>query len=126
MPSISARRLDLTEDLFGHRVADRYRWLEDAGSAETSQWLAAEEELWTAYRAQLPDRDRFAARVHELLQVGAVGVPAWRGSTSGATPARSTACCTSPTMRAATRASGRSSTRSPLTRPGGRRWTGGS
>ena len=76
-----APRLDLTEDLFGHRVADPYRWLEDAGSAQTSQWLAAEEELWAAYRAQLPDRDRFAGRVHELMQVGAVGVPAWRGTT---------------------------------------------
>src|SRR5580693_7072048 len=76
-----APRLDLTEELFGHRVADPYRWLEDAGSAETSQWLAAEEELWAAYRAELPDRDRFAGRVHELMQVGAVGVPAWRGTT---------------------------------------------
>jgi len=76
-----APRLDLTEDLFGHRVADPYRWLEDAGSAETSQWLAAEEELWAAYRAQLPDRGRFAARAHELMQVGTVGVPAWRGTT---------------------------------------------
>ena len=75
-----APRLDLTEELFGHRVADPYRWLEDAGSAQTSQWLAAEEELWAAYRAQLPDRDRFAGRVHELMQVGAVGVPAWRGT----------------------------------------------
>jgi prolyl oligopeptidase len=75
-----APRLDLTEDLFGHRVADPYRWLEDAGSAETSQWLAAEEELWAACRAELPDRDRFAGRVHELMQVGAVGVPAWRGT----------------------------------------------
>ena len=76
-----APRLDLTEDLFGHRVADPYRWLEDASSAETSQWLAAEEELWAAYRAELPDRDRFAGRVRELMQVGAVGVPAWRGTT---------------------------------------------
>ena len=75
-----APRLDLTEELFGHRVADPYRWLEDAGSAETSQWLAAEEELWAAYRAELPDRDRFAGRVRELMQVGAVGVPAWRGT----------------------------------------------
>ena len=40
----AARRLDLVEDLFGHHVADPYRWLEDAGSAETRQWLAAEEE----------------------------------------------------------------------------------
>ncbi len=75
-----ARRADLVEDLFGHRVADPYRWLEDADTAETRQWLAAEEELWAAYRADLPGRDAFAARVRELLQVGYVGVPAWRGT----------------------------------------------
>jgi prolyl oligopeptidase len=75
-----ARRTDVVEDLFGHRVADPYRWLEDADSAETRQWLAAEEELWAAYRADLPGRDAFAARVRELLQVGYVGLPAWRGT----------------------------------------------
>ena len=75
-----ARRTDVVEDLFGHRVADPYRWLEDADTAETRQWLAAEEELWAAYRADLPGRDAFAARVRELLQVGYVGLPAWRGT----------------------------------------------
>lgn len=75
-----ARRLDLVEDLLGHRVADPYRWLEDAGTAETRQWLAAEAELWAAHRAGLPGRDAFTARVRELLQVGYAGVPAWRGT----------------------------------------------
>jgi len=75
----AARRLDLTEDLFGHQVADPYRWLEDADSAETRQWLAAEEELWNGYRDGLPRREEFAARVRELLRVGSVGLPAWRG-----------------------------------------------
>ncbi len=75
-----ARRADLVEDLFGHHVADPYRWLEDAGTAETRQWLAAEEELWAACRADLPGRDAFAARVRELLQVGYVAVPTWRGT----------------------------------------------
>ncbi len=75
-----ARRLELVEDLFGHRVADPYRWLEDADAAETRQWLAAEEDLWAAYRADLPGREAFAARVRELLRVGYVGLPAWRGT----------------------------------------------
>ena len=75
-----ARRLDLVEDLFGHHVADPYRWLEDAGAADTRQWLAAQDELWAAYRANLPGRDAFAARVGELLQVGYVSAPAWRGT----------------------------------------------
>ena len=79
-PYPPARRLDLVEDLFGQRVADPYRWLEDADSAETRQWLAAEEELWAAYRTGLPRREEFATRVRELMQVGYVGVPAWRGT----------------------------------------------
>jgi prolyl oligopeptidase len=77
----AARRLDLVEDLHGYRVADPYRWLEDADSPETRQWLAAEEELWAGYRAGLPRGDEFAARVRELLRVGSVGGPTWRGTT---------------------------------------------
>jgi prolyl oligopeptidase len=75
----AARRLDLVENLFGNAVADPYRWLEDPGSPETLQWLAAEEELWAGYRDGPPRRAEFAARVRELLRVGSVGLPAWRG-----------------------------------------------
>src|SRR5215472_14301238 len=74
----SAHRLDLVDDLFGQRIADPYRWLEDAERADSRQWLAAEEEVWAAYRAELPQRDAFATRVAELLRVGYAGVPAWR------------------------------------------------
>ncbi len=77
----AARRLDLVEDLHGYRVADPYRWLEDPDSPPTRQWLAAEEELWADYRARLPRRDQFTTRVRELLRVGSVGLPAWRGTT---------------------------------------------
>ena len=42
----AARRLDLTEDLLGHRVSDPYRWLEHPGSDETRAWLGAEDELF--------------------------------------------------------------------------------
>ncbi|MBO0802566.1 MAG: S9 family peptidase [Nocardiopsaceae bacterium] len=76
----AARRLDLVEDLFGHQVADPYRWLEDGDSAETRDWLSAEEALWNAYRDDLPEWEEFAARVRELLGVGSVGTPAWRGT----------------------------------------------
>ncbi len=75
----AARRLDLVEDLSGHQVADPYRWLEDPDSAETQRWLAAEERLWAGYAGGLPRREQFAGRVRELLRVGSVGLPAWRG-----------------------------------------------
>jgi prolyl oligopeptidase len=77
----AARRLDLVEDLYGYRVADPYRWLEDADSPETRQWLAAEQELWAGYQAALPRREAFTARVRDLLRVGSVGLPTWRGTT---------------------------------------------
>ena len=77
----AAQRLNLVEDLFGHQVADPYRWLEDTDSPQTTEWLAAEESLWAGYRDGLPDREAFAARVRALLRVGSVGLPAWRGTT---------------------------------------------
>ena len=37
-----ARRLDLTEEIFGHQVSDPYRWMEDDSRAERADWLAAQ------------------------------------------------------------------------------------
>ena len=77
-----APRLDLTEDIFGHQVSDPYRWMEDPGNTERADWLAAEAALFTAERAHWPGRDILAERVRELLNVGVVGTPAWRGNRS--------------------------------------------
>ena len=77
-----ARRLDLTEDIFGHQVSDPYRWMEDTDSAERADWLRAEAALFSAERAHWPGRDILAERVRELLNVGVVGTPAWRGDRS--------------------------------------------
>src|SRR5580700_5007964 len=74
-----ARRLDLTEDIFGHQVSDPYRWMEDTDSAERADWLRAEAALFSAERAHWPGREILAERVRELLNVGVVGTPAWRG-----------------------------------------------
>jgi prolyl oligopeptidase len=74
-----AQRLDLTEDIFGHRVSDPYRWLEDAGSSQTREWLAAQDALFAGYAARLPGREALAARITELMRAGSVGPPAWRG-----------------------------------------------
>ena len=42
-----ADRADLVEDLFGHSVADPYRWLEDATGEATEAWSEAQDELFT-------------------------------------------------------------------------------
>jgi prolyl oligopeptidase len=74
-----APRLDLVEDLHGHRVADPYRWLEDADDPRTEEWTRAQDALTTEVLSALPLREEFAARLEKLVHSGAVGVPVWRG-----------------------------------------------
>ncbi|MGY1827652.1 prolyl oligopeptidase family serine peptidase [Blastococcus sp. SYSU DS0541] len=74
-----APRLDLVEELHGHRVADPYRWLEDPADPRTQEWSEEQDRLAGEVLAALPARDRFAARLGELVRAGAVGVPVWRG-----------------------------------------------
>src|ERR1700678_1644488 len=74
-----ARQLDLTEEIFGHQDSDPYRWMEDPDSPERAGWLRAQAELFSAQREEWPGRDDLAAQVRELLNIGVVGTPAWRG-----------------------------------------------
>jgi prolyl oligopeptidase len=73
-----APRLDLVEDLHGHRVADPYRWLEDADDPRTEKWTQAQDALATDVLSALPLREEFASRLEKLVHAGAVGVPVWR------------------------------------------------
>ena len=79
-PYPSARRLDLTENLYGHWVSDPYRWLEDSGSDETRTWLRAQDDLFRAYGGALPGAAGLAGRILELTGTGHIGVPVWRGT----------------------------------------------
>src|SRR5260370_1918386 len=74
-----ARRLDLTEEVLGDQVSDPYRWLEDDASAERAEWLRAQTDLFGSQREDLPGRDDLAGQVRDLLGVGYVGTPVWRG-----------------------------------------------
>src|SRR5260370_18923270 len=74
-----ARRLELTEDVLGHQVGDPYGWLEDDASGERADWLRAQADLFGSQREELPGRDYLAGQVRDLLSVGYVGTPVWRG-----------------------------------------------
>ncbi len=75
----AARRDDVVDDLHGRRVPDPYRWLEDAASAGTQEWLRAQDSLWDGAEAGMTGRSRLAARLQELMAAGYVSAPAWRG-----------------------------------------------
>ncbi|MQA83657.1 MAG: prolyl oligopeptidase family serine peptidase [Streptosporangiales bacterium] len=73
-----AERLDLVEEIHGHRVADPYRWLEDPESDETKKWLDAQDELFRTVAEELPGRDRLRERIRQLMAAGMVSSPSWR------------------------------------------------
>lgn len=62
-----------------YEVADPYRWLEDADSERTRDWLRDQDALLDEHRARWAGRDRIRDRVHGLLAAGVVGAPVWRG-----------------------------------------------
>jgi prolyl oligopeptidase len=61
-----AKKVDQTDDYHGTRVADPYRWLEDANSAETKAWVDAENQVTQAYLAQIPQREAIRKRLTQL------------------------------------------------------------
>jgi prolyl oligopeptidase len=76
------RTADARDTFFGVPVADPYRWLEDAQSAEVTSWVAAEDALARAELDRLPGRDALRARLASLLYLEFVTPPLERGGLS--------------------------------------------
>jgi len=55
-----------TDDFFGTKVADPYRWLEDLDSAETAAWVGAQNKVTFDFLAKLGQRDAIKQRLTEL------------------------------------------------------------
>ncbi|QBI55376.1 prolyl oligopeptidase family serine peptidase [Streptomonospora litoralis] len=74
-----ASRLDGTEELHGHRVADPYRWLEDPRSPEAKEWTRAQDALFSGQAQRWTAREPLARGIEALMGAGFVGAPVWRG-----------------------------------------------
>jgi prolyl oligopeptidase len=61
-----ARRSEQVDTYHGAKVEDPYRWLEDADSAESKAWVAAENSLTSEYLRQIPGRERILRRLTAL------------------------------------------------------------
>ena len=70
-----ARRAEVTDEYHGQVVADPYRWLEDSDSQETRAWIEAQNELTSAWLAEIPGRDAIATRLEELWNYERYGIP---------------------------------------------------
>jgi prolyl oligopeptidase len=70
-----AKKVDQTDDYHGTKVADPYRWLEDANSEETKAWVEAENKVTQSYLAQIPQREAIRQRLTALWNYERYSVP---------------------------------------------------
>ena len=71
----STKKVAVVDDYFGTKVTDSYRWLEDDMSAETADWVKAQNETTYSYLEQIPYREKIKARLAALLDYEKIGMP---------------------------------------------------
>ena len=74
-----ARRGDTVDVIFGTKVADPYRWMEDVDSPEVKTWVDAENALTQGFLAGVPAREKIHARLMELNNFERVSAPGRQG-----------------------------------------------
>lgn len=60
------KKMDTTDDYFGTKIADPYRWLEDDLSTETADWVKAQNKVTFDYLSTIPFRDKVKQRLTAL------------------------------------------------------------
>nr|WP_317892386.1 prolyl oligopeptidase family serine peptidase [uncultured Sphingomonas sp.] len=75
------RRVDQVDKLFGEKVEDPYRWLENdvRTDPEVAAWVAAQNRVTDAYLATLPGRAIFKERLRTLIDYERFGLPTKKG-----------------------------------------------
>ncbi|MCE9540917.1 MAG: prolyl oligopeptidase family serine peptidase [Bacteroidetes bacterium] len=62
----SSRKKDTVDTYFGTKVADPYRWLEDDKSAETGDWVKAQNIVTYDYLSTIPFREKMKERLTKI------------------------------------------------------------
>ena len=74
-----AKTVEQVDDYHGTKVADPYRWLEDTNSAETHDWVEAENKVTFSYLDQIPYRGAIRDRLLKLWNYERFTVPEQQG-----------------------------------------------
>jgi prolyl oligopeptidase len=65
----------VVDNLYGHKIVDNYRWLEDANSPATQQFVREELAYTRSILDPLPGRERIQERLQQLSLIGTIGAP---------------------------------------------------
>jgi prolyl oligopeptidase len=79
-PPPEAKAVPVTDNYFGAKVVDNYRWLEDASSPDTKQFIDDENTYAARYFEQAKMRPQFADDLDQLEHVTSWGMPIQRGN----------------------------------------------
>jgi prolyl oligopeptidase len=69
------KKVEATDDYFGTKVDDPYRWLEDDNSPETAQWVKEENKVTDEYLSKIPFRDKLKQRFEKLYNYPKFSAP---------------------------------------------------
>ncbi len=72
-------QVDQVDDYHGTQVADPYRWLEDPNSAETKDWIEAQNQVTFGYLNAISVREQLQQRLTQLWNYEKFGVPFKQG-----------------------------------------------
>jgi len=67
------------DDYFGTKVSDPYRWMEDDKSAETKDWVTAQNKVTFGYLNQIPYRAKFQSAIEKVFNYPKYSAPARKG-----------------------------------------------
>ncbi|MFD2367357.1 prolyl oligopeptidase family protein [Pseudoduganella sp. GCM10020061] len=71
----ASKKVDQVDNYHGTTVADPYRWLEDANSADTKSWVEEQNKVTQAYLSQIPQREAIKKRLTSLWNYERYSVP---------------------------------------------------
>lgn len=69
------KTVDKVDTYFETEINDPYRWLEDDRSAETAEWVKAQNEVTFGYLEQIPYREQIKNRLQDLWNYEKIGAP---------------------------------------------------
>jgi prolyl oligopeptidase len=73
------RKTDSADTYFGTKISDPFRWLEDDKSAETGEWVKAQNKVTFDYLATIPFRDKIKERLTKIWNFEKVSAPFKKG-----------------------------------------------
>ncbi len=66
---------DQVDDYHGTKVADPYRWLEDANGDATKSWVDAQNEVTFGFLRAIPEREQIRTRLTKIYEYERYGTP---------------------------------------------------